>query len=80
MRHILDQVPPLPLSTAQIIRRLFYPRSQDEAILPSPSANRRLYFSKVIQQAASGGPPIPFFSSAIFALDVTTVSSGKGSW
>jgi hypothetical protein len=77
MRHILDQVPPLPLSTAQIIRRLFYPRSQDEAILPSL---RRLYFSKVIQQAASGGPPIPFFSSANFVLDVTTVSSGKGSW
>lgn len=63
----MDQVPPLLLLTVQIIRRLLYPCSQDEPILPYLC---RLCFSKVIQQAASGGPPIRFFNSANFALDV----------
>lgn len=60
-------MPWIKFRLAQIIRRLFYPRNQDEAILPYL---RRLYFSRVIQQTASAGPPIRFFNPVNFALDV----------
>jgi hypothetical protein len=55
--YAMDQVLPLPLSTALLIRRLFYPHGQDMATVPSLC---RLYFGKVIHVTSSGGRPSRF--------------------
>lgn len=65
--YAMDQVLPLPLSTASVIRQLFYPPGQETATLPSLC---RLYFGKVIETAA-GRPRLFFFNSANFPLDVS---------
>jgi hypothetical protein len=67
----MDQVLPLPLSTALIIRKLFYPPGQDTATVPSLC---RLYFGKVIETISPGGRPNRFFNSANFPLDVPRYS------
>lgn len=64
--YAMDQVFPLPLSIALIIRKLFYPPGQDTATLPSLC---RLYFGKVID-TSSRARLIQFFNSANFPLDV----------
>ena len=64
--YAMDQVLPLPLSTASVIRQLFYPPGQETATLPSLC---RLYFGKVIETAP--GRPRLFFNSANFPLDVS---------
>lgn len=66
--YAMDQVLPLPLSTAFLIRKLFYPPGQDNAPVPSLC---RLYFGKVIDVTSSGGRPSRFFNSANFPLDVS---------
>jgi len=66
--YAMDQVLPLPLSTALIIRKLFYPPGQDMATVPSLC---RLYFGKVIQMV---GRPSWFFNSSNFPLDVSRYS------
>jgi hypothetical protein len=66
--YAMDQVLPLPLSTALLIRRLFYPPGQDIATVPSLC---RLYFGKVIDTTSPGGRPSRFFNSANFPLDVS---------
>jgi hypothetical protein len=66
--YAMDQVLPLPLSAVIIIRNLFYPSGQQNAKVPSLC---RLYFGKVIQATAPGGPPSRFFNSANFPLDVS---------
>ena len=67
----MDQILPLPLSTALIIRKLFYPPGQDRALVPSLC---RLYFGKVIETASPGGRAGRFFNSANFPLDVSRYS------
>ncbi|KAI0000472.1 hypothetical protein BJV77DRAFT_974108 [Russula vinacea] len=69
--YAMDQVLPLPLSTALLIRRLFYPPGQDMATVPSLC---RLYFGKVIDMTSAGGRPSRFFNSSNFPLDVTRYS------
>jgi hypothetical protein len=63
--YAMDHVLPLPLSTALIIRKLFYPPGQDMAKVPSLC---RLYFGKVIDM---GGRISRFFNSSGFPLDVS---------
>ena len=63
--YAMDHVLPLPLSTALIIRKLFYPPGQDMAKVPSLC---RLYFGKVIDM---GGRTSRFFNSSGFPLDVS---------
>ena len=65
--YAMVQVLPLPLSTALLIRKLFYPPGQDMATLPSLC---RLYFGKVIETDSPDGRPSRFFNSANFPLDV----------
>ncbi|KAF8329248.1 hypothetical protein F5887DRAFT_1005001 [Amanita rubescens] len=70
--YAMDQVLPLPISTALIIRKLFYPPGQEMA--PPPSLCR-LYFGKVIEtKALPSGRPSRFFNSANFPLDVSRYS------
>ncbi|KAF8325491.1 hypothetical protein F5887DRAFT_1019271 [Amanita rubescens] len=70
--YAMDQVLPLPISTALIIRKLFYPPGQEMA--PPPSLCR-LYFGKVIEtKALTSGRPSRFFNSANFPLDVSRYS------
>ena len=63
--YAMDHVLPLPLSTALIIRKLFYPLGQDMAKVPSLC---RLYFGKVID---TSGRTSRFFNSSTFLLDVS---------
>ena len=62
--YAMDQVLPLPLKTAEVIRSLFYPPTAREA--PAPTLCR-LYFGKVIESTKG---PIAFFNSANFPLDL----------
>ena len=62
--YAMDQVLPLPLKTAGVIRSLFYPPTAPEA--PAPTLCR-LYFGKVIESTKG---PIAFFNSANFPLDL----------
>lgn len=64
--YAMDQVLPLPLSTAQSIRTLFYPPGQKEATLPTLC---RLYFGRVLDVPTKDGRPTCFFNSANFPLD-----------
>jgi hypothetical protein len=66
--YAMDQVLPIPLLTAKIIRTLFYPPNTPNASGPMLC---RLYFGKVIQEVAPGGRPNRFFNSANFPLDVS---------
>jgi len=61
--YAMDQVLPLPLSTALKIRTLFYPPGASDAALPSLC---RLYFGKTLN-----GHTGRFFNSANFPLDVS---------
>src|ERR1700761_3471728 len=71
--YAMDLVIPLPLSTATVIRNLFYPVGQENAPLPTLC---RLYFGKTIDT----GRPSRFFNSANFPLDVSryTLMSDQG--
>jgi len=62
--YAMDQVLPIPLKTAEVIRSLFYPPTAREAPVPTLC---RLYFGKVIE---SSKRPIAFFNSANFPLDL----------
>jgi hypothetical protein len=64
----MDQVLPIPLSTAKIIRTLFYPPNMPKALDPTLC---RLYFGKVRKELAPGERPNRFFNSANFPLDVS---------
>ena len=66
--YAMDQVLPLPLSTAKTIRTLFYPPNMSKALDPTLC---RLYFGKVIKELGPGGRPNRFFNSANFPLDVS---------
>ncbi|KAF8813473.1 hypothetical protein BYT27DRAFT_7230986, partial [Phlegmacium glaucopus] len=61
--YAMDQVLPLPLSTALNIRTLFYPPGASGAAIPSLC---RLYFGKTLD-----GHPSRFFNSSNFPLDVS---------
>jgi hypothetical protein len=61
--YAMDQVLPLPLSTALKIRTLFYPPGASDAAIPSLC---RLYFGKALDAR-----PSRFFNSANFPLDVS---------
>ncbi|KAF8223692.1 hypothetical protein L208DRAFT_1445244 [Tricholoma matsutake] len=61
--YAMDQVLPLPLSTALKIRMLFYPPGAGDAAIPSLC---RLYFGKALDAR-----PSRFFNSANFPLDVS---------
>jgi len=65
--YAMDQVLPLPLSTAKTIRTLFYP---PHAQCRGPTLCR-YYFGKVIKELGPGGRPNRFFNSANFPLDVS---------
>jgi hypothetical protein len=65
--YAMDQVLPLPLSTALTIRKLFYPPGQDMATVPSLC---RLYFGKIIETSL-GGRPGRFLNSSNFPLDIS---------
>jgi len=65
--YAMDQVLPIPLTTAKIVRTLFYPPDMPDASDPTLC---RLYFGKVIQAVGPGGRPNRFFNSANFPLDV----------
>jgi len=62
--YAMDQVFPLPLKTAGVIRSLFYPPTTREAPVPTLC---RLYFGKVIETSKRS---IAFFNSANFPLDL----------
>jgi hypothetical protein len=62
--YAMDQVLPLPLSTALEIRTLFYPPGAGDAVVPSLC---RLYFGKALDARR----PSRFFNSANFPLDVS---------
>ena len=64
--YAMTQVLPLPLSTAQLIRTLFYPPGQKEATLPTLC---RLCFGRVLDVPTTNGRPTRFFNSANFPLD-----------
>ena len=66
--YAMDQVLPLPLSTAKTIHTLFYPPNMSKALDPTLC---RLYFGKVIKELGSDGLPKRFFNSANFPLDVS---------
>ena len=66
--YAMDQVLPLPLSTAKTIRTLFYPPNMPKALDPTLC---RLYFGKVIKELGPDGRPNRFFNSANFPLDVS---------
>jgi hypothetical protein len=66
--YAMDQVLPIPLLTAKIIRTLFYPPNTPNASDPMLC---RLYFGKVIQEAGPARRPNRFFNSANFPLDVS---------
>ena len=66
--YAMDQVLPLPLSTAKTIRTLFYPPNMSKALDPTLC---RLYFGKVIKELGLDGRPNRFFNSANFPLDVS---------
>jgi hypothetical protein len=72
--YAMDQVLPLPLSTAIKIRTLFYPPGAGDAAVPSLC---RLYFGKALDAR-----PSRFFNSANFPLDVSRyrqlLDSAKG--
>lgn len=61
--YAMNQVLPLPLKTAGVVRSLFYPPTAREAPLPNLC---RLYFGKVIESKR----PVAFFNSANFPLDL----------
>lgn len=65
--YAMTQVLPLPLSTAHLVRTLFYPPGQKEAPLPSLC---RLYFGRVLDVPITDGRPTRFFNSSNFPLDV----------
>jgi len=65
--YAMDHVLPIPLSTAQRIRDLFYPPGQEAAKVPSLC---RLYFGKVIETTPIAGRPSRFFNSTNFPLDI----------
>jgi len=62
--YAMDQVFPLPLKTAEVIRSLFYPPTARGVPVPTLC---RLYFGKVIE---SSKQPIASFDSANFPLDL----------
>jgi hypothetical protein len=64
--YAMDQVLPLPLSTAQLVRKLFYPPGQEEATLPTLC---RFYFGRILDVPTTDGRPTRFFNSANFPLD-----------
>jgi hypothetical protein len=66
--YAMDQVLPIPISTAKIIRTMFYPPNTTNAANPTLC---RLYFGKVITESNPGRPPKRFFNSANFPLDVS---------
>ena len=66
--YAMDQVLPLPLSTAKTIRTLFYPQNMSKAL---DTTLCRLYFGKVIKELGPDGCPNRFFNSANFPLDVS---------
>ena len=66
--YAMDQVLPIPLSTAKTIRTLFYPPNMPKALNPTLC---RLYFGKVIKELGPGGRPNRFFNSANFPLDAS---------
>jgi hypothetical protein len=66
--YAMDQVLPVPLSTAKMIRTMFYPPNMRNASDPTLC---RLYFGKVIKELGPSGRPNRFFNSANFPLDVS---------
>jgi len=66
--YAMDQVLPIPLLTAKMIRTMFYPPNMRNALDPTLC---RLYFGKVIKELGPGGRPNRFFNSANFPLDVS---------
>jgi hypothetical protein len=66
--YALDQVQPLPLNFAEVVRNLFYPDTA-KATAPAPSLCR-IYFGKVISEVGREGQPHRFFNSSNFPLDV----------
>ncbi|KAK2462901.1 hypothetical protein APHAL10511_005099 [Amanita phalloides] len=65
--YAMDQVQPLPLKFAQVVRNLFYPDTAKAAPVPSLC---RIYFGKVISDVGREGQPRRFFNSSNFPLDV----------
>jgi hypothetical protein len=66
--YAMEQVLPLPLSTAKTIHTLFYPPNMPKALDPTLC---RLYFGKVIKELGPDGRPNRYFNSANFPLDVS---------
>ena len=66
--YAMDQVQPLPLKFAGVVRNLFYPDTA-KATAPAPSLCR-IYFGKVIAEVGREGKPHRFFNSSNFPLDV----------
>jgi len=66
--YAMDQVQPLPLKFAGVVRNLFYPDTA-KATAPAPSLCR-IYFGKVISEVRREGQPHRFFNSSNFPLDV----------
>jgi len=66
--YAMDQVQPLPLKFAGVVRNLFYPDTA-KTTAPAPSLCR-IYFGKVISEVGREGQPHRFFNSSNFPLDV----------
>ena len=66
--YAMDQVQPLPLTFARVVRNLFYP-DVAKTTAPAPSLCR-IYFGKVISEVEREGRPHRFFNSSNFPLDV----------